>query len=85
MHSSYGHVLRYRRIFELESTGLGTSWKSKFFRDWDVIQPPRWIRFGLDDYPPEFVGQLLGFDDAAITATRAVALAGLPAQQVPAR
>lgn len=31
------------------------------------------------------VGQLLGFDDAAITATRAVALAGLPIQQVPAR
>ncbi|KMO40192.1 Tellurite resistance protein TerB [Methylobacterium variabile] len=31
------------------------------------------------------VGQLLGFDDAAITATRAVALSGLPAQQVPVR
>ncbi|TNC15329.1 TerB family tellurite resistance protein [Methylobacterium terricola] len=31
------------------------------------------------------LGQLLGFDDAAITATRAVALAGLPAQQMPAR
>ncbi|WP_128565899.1 TerB family tellurite resistance protein [Methylobacterium crusticola] len=31
------------------------------------------------------LGQLLGFDDAAITATRAVALAGLPAQHVPPR
>jgi uncharacterized tellurite resistance protein B-like protein len=31
------------------------------------------------------VGQLLGFDDAAITATRAVALAGLSTPPVPAR
>ncbi|KMO38857.1 TerB family tellurite resistance protein [Methylobacterium aquaticum] len=31
------------------------------------------------------VGQLLGFDEAAITATRAVALAELPTQPAPAR
>jgi uncharacterized tellurite resistance protein B-like protein len=31
------------------------------------------------------VGQLLGLDDAAIAATRAVCLAELPAQQVPVR